>query len=348
MAAREDETTAAGLKTAAETAQQLVANLGEQVETVRQCAEAARQALSPYLVRPPGAKTWYLVRMLALFGGDVAAVTGACVLLGEIPALAATLALSTGAAAVIGGLAGGEVKRLRLARERQTSADELPEHLRPWQQLFSGAQDGQGVVKIMALVTVLILLSLGVGVVALRWSLDGLLAGVAFGTFSLAIGLASLWNSYDYADDVADILDAADKACHKAAGQYRKAAASPPLARYLTATTAAASIQAEQAARGKAAGHRIRASLFAVLIRHPHIVGHGEAPEPAPATLAVAPARPVVPAVAAVAPAATKAASTATVVAGPTVAASRGSAARPARRHAAQAKPAGRTGKAAV
>jgi hypothetical protein len=200
-------------------------------------------------------------------------------MLGEIPALAATLALSSGAAAVVSGLAGGEAKRLRLLRERQVEPGDLADRLTPWRHLFTGGQVGRATARAMTAVTAAVLASLGTGVVALRWALDGGLAGVAFGAFSLAIGLASVWNSYDYADDVADSLDAADKAHRAAARQHTKAATAPVIARYQTAASTAASIQAEYAARGQAAGHSIRASLFAVLVRHPQIVGHGAKPD---------------------------------------------------------------------
>jgi hypothetical protein len=292
MASRDSETAAAGLQTAAQAALQQVANQAAQTETARLQAETARAALSGFVSRAPGAKGWYVGRMAALYGGDVAAITGACVMLGEIPALAAMLAASSGAAAVIGGLAGGELKRLRLARERRTDPGDLPEHLKPWRHLFIGGQAGHGAVKAMALVTAAILASLGVGVVALRWALDGFLAGAAFGAFSLAIGLASVWNSYDYADDVADSLDAADKAHRAAARQHTKAATAAVIARYQTAVSTAASIQAEYAARGQAAGHRIRATLFAVLGRHPQVVGHGTKPDSRRST-AAKPRRPI-------------------------------------------------------
>ncbi|MDR1237002.1 MAG: hypothetical protein LBK28_02050 [Propionibacteriaceae bacterium] len=291
-ASRGPETSAAGLKTAAQAALQQVANQAAQTETARLHAETVRTALAGFVSRAPGAKGWYVGRMVALYGGDVAAVTGACVMLGEIPTLAAMLAASSGAAAVIGGMAGGELKRLRLARERQTDPGHLPEHLTPWRHLFSGGKAGHSAVKTMALVTAAILASLGIGVVTLRWALDGFLAGAAFGAFSLAIGLASAWNSYDYADDVADSLDAADKAHYQAGRQHTRAAGVPAIRRYQTAVSTAASIQAEYAARGQAAGHRIRATLFAVLGRHPQIVGHGTKPESSRST-AAKPRRPV-------------------------------------------------------
>ena len=277
-ASRADDTTAAGLEVAAAVAAQRVEGATREVETTRQYAVDSREALSPYVTRPPSAKGWYLVRMAALYVGDVAAVTGACVLLGEIPALAATLAASTGAAAVISGMAGSEAKRVRLSRERQVNPDELPKSLTPWRHLFNGGQAGRGIVKTMALATGGILVSLGTGVVALRSGLDGWLSGLAFGTFSLAVSLGSLWNCYDYADDVSDLLDAADKACRKAEQRHRKAGDAPVIRRHQAALAAAASIQAEHTARGQAAGHHIRATLFAVLGRHPQIVGHGGEP----------------------------------------------------------------------
>jgi hypothetical protein len=227
--------------------------------------------------------------MLLLLIGDIAAVTGACVLLGEIPALALTLAVSTGMAAVTAGLAGGEAKRVLLTAQRQWPvagkvetagrlpgrSGGLPDSLVPWRHLFIGVKVGRGVVRLMVLMTLLIVASLTVGVVALRWSLDGTLAGVAFGGFALAVSLASLWNSYVYADDVADILAAADKAYVRAERGLVMAARDGALSRFERAVARAASLQAEQSARGLAAAHHVQATVQGVLVRHPSVVGHG-------------------------------------------------------------------------
>jgi hypothetical protein len=105
--------------------------------------------------------------------------------------------------------------------------------------------------------------------------LDGLLSGLSFGAFAVAVSLASLWNSYAYADDIADMLDAADKAYAKLARQQAALAGQAGLRSYYQAAAEAASVQAERAAQGLAAGHRIRAAKFAVLTRHPGIAGHG-------------------------------------------------------------------------
>jgi hypothetical protein len=287
--ARSPEVEAGGLKPRAEVITGMMAGREELVAAARCYAVAARQALSPYVTRPPGAKGWYVGRMLLLLIGDIAAVAGACVLLGEIPALALTLAVSTGMAAVTAGSAGAEAKRVLLTAQRQwpvggkvetagrlpgTSGD-LPDSLLPWRHLFAGPRAGRGVVRLMVLVTLLIVASLTVGVVALRWSLDGALAGVAFGGFALAVSLASLWNSYVYADDVADILGAADKAYVKAERGLLVVAGNRVLSRFGRAVTRGVSLQAEQAARGLAAAHHVQATVQGVLVRHPAVVGHG-------------------------------------------------------------------------
>jgi hypothetical protein len=287
--ARTAEVEAGGLQPRAEVAAGVVAGREQVVEAARQYAVVARQALSPYVTRPPGAKGWYVGRMLLLLVGDIAAVTGACVLLGEIPALALTLAVSTGMAAVTAGLAGAEAKRVLLAAQRQWPvggkvetagrlpgrSGGLPDSLLPWRHLFIGPRAGRGVVRLMILVTLLIVASLTVGVVALRWSLDGTLAGVAFGGFALAVSLASLWNSYVYADDVADILAAADKAYVRAERGLLIAARDGALSRFGRAGARVASLQDEQTARGLAAAHHVQATVQGVLVRHPAVVGHG-------------------------------------------------------------------------
>lgn len=205
VAARQPQIIAAGLAVQDQTLEVQVALLGRLVQAAVELAEATRNGLGSFAQRPPEAKVWYLVRVAVLFGGDVAAVAGAAIMLGEIPGLAITLALAVGMAPITGGLAGAEAKRIRLARERQLRSDDIPAHLEPWRHLFGGVASGRRPVLGMLIVSVLIVAAVATGVVALRTSLDGVLSGVAFGAFALAVSLASVWNSWVYADDIADI-----------------------------------------------------------------------------------------------------------------------------------------------
>lgn len=261
---------AAGLSVPDRVLEAQVDQLDSLVTAAVRLAEATRRGLGPFVQRPPDAKAWYVGRLLVLFGGDVAAISGAAILLGEIPALAVTLALATGIAPITGGLAGAEAKRIRLATERHRDPENLPEHLQPWQHLFAGAQPGRRVMPAMQAIAAMIIIAVLTGVVALRTSLDGPLSGIAFGAFALAVSLASVWNSWSYADDIADVINAADKAVATAMKRQARLAHHPTISGYHRAATHAGSIQQQHHALGSGAAHRVRAILCGVLARTPH------------------------------------------------------------------------------
>lgn len=245
-------------------------------------AVAIREALAPFSSRASDAKRWYWVRMAALYLGDVGSCTGAMILLGEVPALAFVLALSVAGAAVVAGLVGADIKRVRLAAERQMDPEAVPAHLQPWAHLFWGVEAGQVQVQIMAKVAAAAILCILTGVLALRWSLDGPLAGLAFGCFATAIALASVWNSYSYTDTCAEMIDAAEKDHQTLMRKASKAAHGDAICSRARALAEAQSIEAEFASRGQAARAAIMAAKFEGFVHHPHIVGHGPASPAAP------------------------------------------------------------------
>jgi hypothetical protein len=276
-AARRFDVEAAGHRFPASVARHRVEGLVAAADAAGRYAAQIRKALAPFAFRAPDAKRWYWVRMAALYGGDVGTCTGALVLLGELPIMAFALALSVAAAAVIAGLVGSDIKRVRLARERQMAPESVPAHLLEWSHLFWGVDAGRAQVRVMVKVAATAIVCLLVGVLALRWSLDGPLAGVSFGCFAAAISLGSVWNSYTYTDSCAEMIDAAERDYDKLARKAAKVASSSAIRQRAGAVAGSNSIEVEHAARGQAARAAIMAAKFAGYSRQPHIVGHGPA-----------------------------------------------------------------------
>lgn len=277
-AARGPQVEAAGLMVPGQAAEQQVGRLGQLADAAAALAQETRVALGSFVQRPPGAGLWYRVRLGALAVGDVANLTGAMVLLGEIPAVGFLTALGAGVAAVTAGQAGGEIKRVRLAAERAIDPDDVPEALARWRHLFCGAPAGRRPVAVMWGIAAAVVTALTAGVVALRASLDGPLAAVAFGGFTVAVSLGSWWNSYAHADDIADIVDAAEHAALVAGRRQMTAATAPAIGQYHRAVAEAASIGQENTHLGAGAGHGIAATCWGVLARTP-LDGVGPGPD---------------------------------------------------------------------
>ncbi|HMR86000.1 MAG TPA: hypothetical protein PKC31_00870 [Candidatus Nanoperiomorbaceae bacterium] len=279
-AARAAVVAAAESQVPAQVAESHVDHAAGMVDAAVRHAVATRSALSRYVQRPPSAKAFYLIVLVVLAGGDMAAAAGAYVLLGEIPALAILLACATGMAAVIGGKAGADAKHNKLARQRQQRSDSLPAEVQPWEHMFRGADAGKKTVRLMAGVSGAIIMALTGSIFALRVSLDGLLAGLAFGLAALAISLGSVINSYIYADDIADIIDAADKAVAKTAWQQSRFARIAAIRQWRGSLATAASHRDENAALGHGAAHRVQAARYSVLVRTPDLRGESSALAP--------------------------------------------------------------------
>jgi len=132
--------------------------------------------------------------------------------------------------------------------------------------------------------SVLILISIAVGITALRASVEGAQAGVTFGLFALAIGLASWWVSYAHTDPIADLIEFTAKAAAKAARLMRRLANDPAIRRYQAALATVESLTNEATARGQAAQAALSAAQFRAYGNNPHVLGHGPAASLPPGT----------------------------------------------------------------
>jgi hypothetical protein len=233
--------------------------------------------LRDYVYRGPLAKRFYLLTWILLLGGDVAGVSGAAIMFGEIPVLAVLQALAAGVAAVTAGLIGQDLRDYALAQRRKTD----PATLTPAQQrhphLFTGGNIIGTTVKAMVYVALTIALLLIGGIWALRAGAQDELAGIVYGAFAGAICLASAINTYVYRDEVADRIDKAQLDLAQAEKHLEKLSQSPELVTYGEETAAVASIEAEYELESEGAEHEMAALMHGVSRRHPDIAGHGMA-----------------------------------------------------------------------
>lgn len=232
-----------------------------------------RQVLTPYVRRAPKDKVLYLVRMVLILLGDIAGITGAAVMLGEIPALALLQAVSVGAAGVTSGLLGSEIKDARLSRRR--AKNELSEQEQAFAHLFRGPDPGERIAKLMVLGGLVLVVLIFGGVAALRSSTEGLAAGMVFGCLAAAVALASWVNCYAYADEVADLLDTVSAQFKADVHYLDKLSRGQARIRHAVEAATAQSIRDEYEQRGLAAHDQLQAAKNRVLHANPGVAGHG-------------------------------------------------------------------------
>ena len=177
-------------------------------------------------------------------------------------------------------MVGEDIKHLRLARQRQRKLDELSDDERSFADFFSGGEAGQPTSRAMVKVAITIIVLVAAGIFALRTGVEGSLSGVVFGALAAAIACASLLNSYVYADDVADAIQAADVNYQRELRRHAKLAAALPLAAHARADELARSLHAENDALGRAAATKVRVLKFRALRANPGVVGHGPGADP--------------------------------------------------------------------
>ncbi len=224
---------------------------------------------------PTDAKLLKWVRWGLLLGGDLVGLAGAALLLGEEPINAYLQATAAAASAVTLGAVGREVRYLMAAHIRKKSPEELREIELPYAAWFAGPETAATLVKIIALVCCAGSILIAGGIFALRYATEGEEAAIAFGCFALALGLASFYNSFDTADDVAEHLDnriARVRRIDKAATNARKDAAIGDRAKR---ETEAKSIREEHERAGLAAAAAARRALYAALGNSPGVAGNG-------------------------------------------------------------------------
>lgn len=275
VAARLSLVSAAKTQAKASTAWDLSERQASVVDMTRDDYVKTMRVLAPFVRREAHAKFWYLLRWGVLLGGDVAGITGAAVLLGEIPELAVMQACSAGMATVTAGLVGVDLKDLRLAARRATDPSDLTPELRPWTHLFRGVDPGGTRVKTVALAALAIGLTVGVAIFGLRASVEGGVSGLVFGGLAAAFAAASFVNTWWYADEMADQIDQARTRYETELKRQQQLAGRPELATYQGAAEERDSINREHQLRGDAAKSAITALKHRALRRNPQVVGHG-------------------------------------------------------------------------
>ena len=250
------------------------------VDRARSAHAQTLECLGPFRRREVGAKRWYLIRWSFLLGGDVAGQAGAALAYGESPMTALPQALATGMAALTAGMVGAELRDLRNARRRNRDVEELPEHLGPWAHLFRAPDLGRGIACLIVGIGAAAGLAIAGGIFWLRTIIEGSAAGGVYGLLAIGITLASTINSYFYADEVADQIDAAEARYQSELTRADRLAAHRELQRHAGSRREAASIREEHTARGLAAARRLAALKWRVLGNNPGVVGHGPSSGP--------------------------------------------------------------------
>lgn len=240
-------------------------------------------ALEGYTRREPHAKVMYLLRWALLLLGDIAGISGAAILLGEVVDLAVLQAVASAVAAVTAGLVGNDIRDARLARRRARDLKDMPEKHGKFAWLFNGSDVGEKIVKAMILVGITTTVLIVGGIFALRDGVEGSLGGIVFGCLAGAICLASALNTYQYADEIADLLDHAYSRYLRASKRLAKLAENEAIAAYDANTVEAESIRTEHAYRGEAAAKKVTAMKHSISFDNPAVMGHGPAADPKPA-----------------------------------------------------------------
>lgn len=258
--------------------------LGEDWQKAKADEAAARKLLRRFTRRERRSKRWYVMRWAVLLLGDIAGITGAAILMGELVALAVLQAAASGMAAVTAGLVGGDVREMQRARRHRRDPKDLTPAEQEFAHLFAGPDMGEVIVKLVVLVGAALMLVVAGGILALRAGADSVLAGIVFGALALGIGGASFVNCWTWADAVQDLLDnyAADTA--DARRRYRIAIGDPVIKLHDGAVERVRSIREQYRLRGEAGTKFFRALGLRILRRNPGTFGHGPAPQPASPT----------------------------------------------------------------
>lgn len=275
--ARGAETKADALAHEAEAAVRASNEAQEQGSTARRNYDHAKAVLGPLVRRPTNAKLLYWFRLSWILGGDTVGVAGAALLLGELPLFALMQAMSASISAVTLGAVGRELRYLIAARGRHKGPDDLTEEERPFAAFFAGSDTGERLLRVVVLACATGGVLVAGGIFALRSATEGLAAGLVFGCLALALGLASMYNSYDCADDVAEHLDYLIKEENRLEKKAESFSAAQVIKEHHAAETEAASIKRGCKMAGEAAAAAIRRKLWATLGGSPGAAGNGTA-----------------------------------------------------------------------
>jgi hypothetical protein len=276
--AREAEKLAEALSHEAERAESESEDKHKHATQARKELLQDEEVLGPHVRRPTDAKPLKWVRWALLLGGDVVGIGGAALLLGEEPFNAYTQAMAAGASAVTLGAVGREVRYLMSARIREKDPSELTSAEQPYASWFAGAETASSLIKILTFTCLAGIILIAGGIFALREATEGFTAGLAFGSFALALGLASFYNSFDTADDVAEHIDGKVARVKKVDKAAQEARADKAIAERASRVAEAKLIREENERAGKAAAAGIRRALYAALGNSPGVAGNGPSP----------------------------------------------------------------------
>lgn len=242
--------------------------------------ESAEKVLGKFARRSTDAVKLKWIRLGGILGGDAAAITGAAILIGEEPYVAAIQGISVATCAITAGSLGRHVRYIRDANDRAVDPADLTKDQKQFQQFFMKRESSGAIMKALVAMFVLITLLIATGILIIRTSGEGWVLGAAFFCFAVALTLASFFNSWDTADEVAEFIDANLKrvtASETVAAEHR---ANPVIREYASELAAAATARARNKAAGEAAAAEIRRRLYAALGNSGGVAGNGTAASP--------------------------------------------------------------------
>lgn len=275
--ARSHQVDAAGLVPIAAATEFLLSESEKEVREAHADHQHAARVLTSLVRREPAAKLRYWICWPVFWLGDCGGVWSAAVTNGDVPYIAFFQACAAGLAGACAGLVGSELKHLQMARTRRRDPESLSSDEQRYRRLFTDNDDGVGIVKLIGLLSLMVVALLGIGIYALRTSIEGSTSGLTFGLLAAATAIGSGLLGYSAADEVADLLATTAKRARRAEKRHLRFASSAALQARAEAAEAARSIQAEYQLRGQAAGKRVESLSHRVLRRNPHVVGHGYA-----------------------------------------------------------------------
>jgi hypothetical protein len=238
--------------------------------------ERAYLWLDLYVDRPSHAKVVYWSRLTGLVLGDMAACSGAILLLGETPFNAFGQASSAAISAVTLGAIGSTTKRQQQTRSFAkvfTGDHKIPSRYKP---LFLGRNEGDRVARNVTLLAFLGLALIAIAIFSLRDTTEGSAAAWTFGLLSAAIGLASFVNSYSTTCVFGEYLDRLKVRVDRAQAWLNECQHDSVFVLHDGAVAKVKSVQAIWSARGLAAWWARQREKFAILNANPRAVGNGE------------------------------------------------------------------------
>ena len=274
-AARPHQVRARGLDSLVEATGFLLSEGEAEVRQAHAEHQRAVRVLAPLVRREPFAKLRYLVGFLVLWLGDAAGILNTAVTHGEIPAIALGQALACGLAVASSGLVGNELRHHQLRRSRRRDGGSLTEDETAYRHLFTGEDRSLGVVKLVALLSVVVTVLVGLGIYFLRTGVEGEAAGITFGLLAVGTALGSLLLGYASADEVADLLARSETRARQAEKRHLSRVFASPMQERAKADETARLILLEHQRRGSAARFWVESLAWRVLRNNPHVFGHG-------------------------------------------------------------------------